>query len=76
MLKVLAVALHVRMHKLVHLKTVEETSIPKPKRSNHIDIKEVFHDADVSTSFVHIMDAIPLRSELLRLEATLVHLSF
>ena len=74
MLEVLAVALHVPMYKLTHLRTVKETSVPKPKRSNHIDIKEALHDENVSSSLVQIMDAIPLLSKLLRLKATLVHL--
>ena len=75
MSKVLAIALHVCVHKLVHLKAVEETSVAKPKCSDDTNIKEAPGVVKVSTSSAHVMDALPLRSELLRLEATLVHLA-
>ena len=74
MLKVLTAALHVPMHKLTHLRAVKETSVPKPKCSNNINIKEGLRSHEVSMSASKILDTIPLLSKLLRLEATFVHL--
>ena len=76
MFKVLATALHVPMHKLAHLRAVEETSVPKPKCPNNINIKEGLRSHEVSMSASKILDTIPLLSKLLRLEATFVHLLF
>ena len=73
MSKVLIISLYICMHKLVHLKTIEETSIAKPKLSNDINFKETLRVVEVYTSFRHVMDAFPLLSKLLRLETTLKH---
>ena len=55
---------------------MKEAPVAIPKSLNDTNLEELLGVYQISTSSVHIMDAIPLPIELLRLKSTLVHLVF